>query len=57
MEKGFPVPNVVRLFRFILIGEIKGLHYRIIPPRKIIIKKKKARLPLGGAGMLGCHGS
>lgn len=54
MEKGFPVPNVVRPFRFILIGEIKGLHYGIIPSRKI---KKKASLPLGGAGMLGCHSS
>lgn len=40
MEKVFPVPNVVRPFRFILIGEIKVLHYGIIPSRKI--KKRQA---------------
>lgn len=58
MEKGLPVPSVVSPFRFILIGELKGLHHGIMPSRKIKKKKKtQARLPLGGAGMLGCHSS
>lgn len=73
MEKGLSVLSVVSPFRFILIGEIKGLHYEIIPSRKKQTnkqmkqknlttsnpkkpkKQKQARLPLGGAGMLGCH--
>lgn len=56
MEKGLPVPSVVSPFRFILIGELKGLHHGIIPSRKIK-KKTQTRLPLGGAGTLGCHSS
>lgn len=40
MEKDLLVPSVVRPCRFMLIGKIKGLHYWIIPPRKI--KKRQA---------------
>lgn len=51
MEKGFPVPNVVRPFRFILIGEMKGLHYGIIPSRKIKKKGKPATWGCRHAGL------
>lgn len=50
MEKGLPVPSVVSPFRFILIGELKGLHHGIMPSRKI--KKKKNT---GKAATWGCR--
>jgi len=40
VEEGFPVPNVVRPFRFILIGEAKGLRHGITATGKIINNKK-----------------